>query len=115
MGKFTYGAEPVSMYIDDRTLWHLKVVILDKLRRNESFTFTWLNSSSQQSQRDCVWLNQAIPLHFQFADSAEPALNGKWLQELVQAANSVGGLRVISEEPPFEVDRNPPVDSTGIL
>lgn len=73
MGKFTYGAEPVSVYIHDRTLWHLKTMILDKLRRNESLTSSWLNTSSQQSQRECVWLNQAIPLHFQFSGSAEPA------------------------------------------
>ena len=30
-----------TLMIDDRVLAHLQVVIINKLRRRESFTFTW--------------------------------------------------------------------------
>jgi len=40
VGKFTYQSGP-RIDIEDRTLAHLQVVIANKLRRNESFIFSW--------------------------------------------------------------------------
>ena len=74
-----------------------------------------MNSSRQESQRDCVWLHPAIPLHFQFSDSAVPALNWNWIEELVRAANSPGGLRVIPEVIAEATEPDLHVNTTGIL
>lgn len=38
MGYIQYGGGVEPIYIEDRALAHLKVVIATKLRRNESFT-----------------------------------------------------------------------------
>jgi len=115
MGKLTYGTEPVTAYFDDRTLWHLKTVILDKLRRDESFSFTWMNTSRQESQRDCVWLNPAIALHFQFSESEIPPLNWKWIEALVRAANSPQGLQVIPEDGSDGGEPDLRVNTAGVL
>jgi hypothetical protein len=115
MGRFTYGPEPVTLVVDDRTLWHLKIVILDKLRRNESLTFTWTNAAGTGSQLDCVWLHAAIPLHFAFDDSAEIPLNWVWIESLVRSANSPTGLRILPEMPAPSEPRDPRKETTGVL
>jgi hypothetical protein len=40
MGSLIYGVAPV-IQIEDRVLRHLQLVIIQKLRRNESFGFNW--------------------------------------------------------------------------
>lgn len=107
MGKFIYGAPSISVDIDDRVLAHLKVVIVAKLRRGESFTFSWHKTPDSGSGHSSVWLNPSVPLEFDFSGSKTPTLNKAWLEELVQLANSPAGLRVVPEptgtgEPPPE-------------
>ena len=47
MGKLIYNSSTREIEIDDRTLAHLRVAILNKLRRSESFAMTWdLNSAA---------------------------------------------------------------------
>jgi hypothetical protein len=92
MGELRYGSTG-TFAVDDRVLVHLERVILAKLRRNESFPLT-LDSPS--GVRDTVWLNAASTLHFHY-DGAASAINRAWLDVLIEAANSPGGLRVIPE------------------
>jgi hypothetical protein len=97
VGKFIYGTPSISVEFDDRILAHLKVVILAKLRRGESFTFSWDYSSAQGSGHSSIWLHPAIPLQFDFYGKKDPTLNRVWLEELVQLANTPAGLRIIPE------------------
>jgi len=97
VGKFIYGTPSISVEFDDRILAHLKVVILAKLRRGESFTFSWDYSSAQGSGHSSIWLHPAIPLQFDFYGKKDPTLNRAWLEELVQLANTPAGLRIIPE------------------
>ncbi|MEO6942338.1 MAG: ATP-dependent DNA ligase [Terrimesophilobacter sp.] len=97
MGKFIYGAPSISVDIDDRVLAHLKVVIVAKLRRGESFTFSWHRTAGSGSGHSSVWLNPSVPLEFDFAGSKAPTLNKVWLDELVHLANSPAGLRITPE------------------
>ncbi|MGO4535064.1 DUF7882 family protein [Leifsonia sp. 2MCAF36] len=99
MGKFIYGTPSISVDFDDRVLAHLKVVILSKVRRGESFSFSWEYKASSGSGHSSIWINPAIPLQFDFAGSREPILNRAWVEELVRLANSPSGLRVIPEPP----------------
>jgi hypothetical protein len=132
LGKLTYGSEPATLVIDDRTLWHLKIVILDKLRRNESMTLTWttprgdlggsdLNGVNRHETdrgggvMDCVWLNAAVPLHFTFDDSEEIPLNWVWIEALVRAANSPTGLQILPEIPAKPKPRSAHEEETGVL
>ena len=107
MGRFNYGSPAITVEFDDRFLAHLKVVVLAKFRRGESFTFSWEYSTSQGSGHSSVWLNPTIPLQFEFLGQKDPLLNRVWLEQLVQLANTPAGLRVIPEPP------NPDAKSKG--
>ncbi|AWB85308.1 ATP-dependent DNA ligase [Mycetocola zhujimingii] len=97
MGKFIYGTPSISVDFDDRVLAHLKVVILSKVRRGESFSFSWEYTVASGSGHSSIWIHPAIPLQFDFAGSREPRLNRAWVEQLVRLANSPAGLRVIPE------------------
>jgi len=97
VGKLIYGSPSISADFDDRVLAHLRVVMIAKLRRGESFTFNWDWPPSSGKGRSSIWLHPAIPLQFEFSGTREPALNRSWLEELSQSANTVAGLRVLPE------------------
>jgi hypothetical protein len=97
MGQFIYGNASVAVDFDDRVLAHLKVVILSKVRRGESFTFSWEYSAAAGSGHSSIWIHPTIPLQFNFVGSREPRLNRAWVEELVSHANTPGGLRVTPE------------------
>ena len=92
-----YGRPAESIEIEDRTLAHVKIVILAKLRRNESFAFSFEHDVSEGSGRSTIWLHPSIPVQFKFLGSRQPAINRAWLDALVITANSVDGLRLIEE------------------
>ncbi len=97
MGYLLYGRLPEEVEIEDRTLAHVKVVVLAKLRRGESFAFSFEHDVSNGGGRSTIWMHPSIPLQFNFAGSRQPALNRTWLEVLVNAANSVDGLRLLPE------------------
>ncbi|MDR7191294.1 hypothetical protein J2Y46_004160 [Microbacterium sp. BE35] len=99
MGTLRYGSGLDTLTIPDDVLAHVKIVITTKLRRGESFTFTWRHPEGEGPARTTLWIQPAIPLLFTF-DSDEPVtLDRDYLQELAVAANSNAGLVVISPEP----------------
>jgi hypothetical protein len=88
-------------HFDDRLLTHLKLAIVTKLRRNESFTFSWEKPASDGSGRSTLWMNASIPLQFEFSfprDSTD--LNRQWVEELLASANSTGGMMLVPEPSP---------------
>jgi hypothetical protein len=92
MGTLVYNGG-LSIPIDDRTLAHLQVVVIDKLRRRESFGFT-----ANVDGRDVVsWLGPSTPLEFRYVGNRRPVLNREWLELLALSAQSVAGLVVIPE------------------
>lgn len=97
MGKLLYGTPPTEHEIEDRLLAHLQIVMMNKLRRNESFAFHLDVPASLGSGRVSLWLNPAIPLQFFFYGSRIPAVNPMWVQELMNEANSGRGLRSVPE------------------
>ena len=96
MGSLTY--DRVVVEIDDRTLAHLQVVIVQKLRRGESFLLSWRDSAEVGSGRSAIWLNPAIPLYFKFAGGQAATLNRQWIEDLSRSANSAQGLVIVSED-----------------
>ncbi|WP_441295472.1 DUF7882 family protein [Microbacterium terrisoli] len=96
MGYLSYEGR-VKMEIDDRPLAHLQVVISDKLRRGEPVTFTWYAEPSVGGGRTTIWINQSSSLVFKYQGSRPPSINRAWLQLLAEAANAVGGLRLVQE------------------
>lgn len=96
MGKLYYNQRSVT--IDDRALAHLQVVIVNRLRKGESLTLSWLNSLSKGDGRGSVWLNPAIPLEFEFAGSRNPEIDRDWIDALERSASSSIGLVVLGED-----------------
>lgn len=98
MGSLIYGSTSTEIQFDDRVLAHLQVVVSAKLRRGESFFFSWTNEGSTAHGRSAIWIDSSIPLYFRYNGSRPPALNKTWLEELAISAGSNQGL-VLVEEP----------------
>ena len=84
------------VHIDDRTLAHLQIVIVNKLRRAESFVLSWRDADAGGG-RNSIWLHPAVPLHFKFVGSRAPAINPDWIRQLTLSAQSPRGLVIIGE------------------
>ncbi|MEF2977212.1 DUF7882 family protein [Subtercola sp. YIM 133946] len=97
MGTLTYDGTEIEL--DDRTLTHLQIVIIQKLRRCEAFAMSWPIPTDLGSGRASIWLHPSIPIHFRFHGSRVPAINPAWLATLTESANSSYGLIVTPENP----------------
>ncbi|WP_243076602.1 ATP-dependent DNA ligase [Microbacterium sp. SS28] len=96
MGKFTYE-NSIRVDFEDRLLFHLQTVIGIKLRRSESFFFSWRDDPSLGDGRTTVWLHAGTGMAFKYYGSRPPRLNRQWLEALVYTANGPGGLHVVPE------------------
>lgn len=97
MGAIVYGGGDRRVELDDRTLAHVKSVVVTKLRRQESFTLSCIEGLGDDSRRTSLWIHPSIPLEFEFADSARPELNLAWLNALMVSTNGSGDLWVDPE------------------
>lgn len=107
MGKFIYNSSLREIEIDDRTLAHLRVAILNKLRRSESFAMTWEHGVEHGSGRTTFWLHESVPMQFVFSGNRQPKLNRLWIEQLLLTANSSVGLQYVPEpveNEPFEAE-----------
>ena len=96
MGKFMYDSM-TKVDFDDRVLAHLQAVIGAKVRRGESFHFTWKDDDSIGDGRTMVWIHPGASLLYKFYGSRQPAINRAWVDALMNAANSPGGLHLVPE------------------
>jgi len=108
MGGLVYGLDGYRIDMDDRVLAHIQVVIIAKLRRGESFGFTWSTNSTEGSGRTTLWLAPAIPVRFEYAGGRPPRINRRWLELLSATAATPYGLRLLAEPEP------PPDDSAEL-
>lgn len=101
MGALIYGSPAMELSFDDRTLSHLQVVIGSKLRRGESFFFSWAEQNDRRhSGKNSVWLSPGIPLMFKYSGGRAPTMNTEWLRLLDEIANSGRGLVLLPEPAP---------------
>lgn len=97
MGSLIYGSASIEVKFEDRVLAHLQVVVSAKLRRGESFFFSWFDTPSVGDGRSAIWIAPAIPLYFKYSGSKPPTLNKVWLEEMAIAAGSNQGLLLLEE------------------
>ncbi|MGF2950699.1 DUF7882 family protein [Microbacterium alcoholitolerans] len=97
MGSLHYGGAVEPILIDDRALTHLKVVIATKLRRQESFTLTWKHPEGRDHGYSAIWIHPSIPLRFVFDEPEPVTLNMEWIHQLMNSANSSGGIHLVDE------------------
>lgn len=95
MGRFIYDTAANAVEIDDRTLAHLRIVVMNKLRRSEPFMFDV--EVGDGSGRRSFWIHPSVPLQFHFFGSRPARINRLWVEELMQAASGPGGLTILPE------------------
>jgi hypothetical protein len=98
LGTLIYGPSATEIEFDDRTLAHLRIVIVTKIRNREPFSLSWSVDLKRGSGRETLWIHPSIPLRFRFSDPRPQPVNRAWLQELLTAANS--GDLTLTPEPP---------------
>jgi hypothetical protein len=96
MGKLSYDGV-LSVDFDDRTLAHLQIAIGMKLRRGESFYFSWKDAQQVGDGRTTIWLHPAIALVYKFYGSRVPRINADWIRALEVSANTNTGLHLVDE------------------
>lgn len=100
MGTLSYDSSFTADF-DDRLLAHLQIVIGAKLRRNESFYFSWKDDARVGDGRTTIWLHPGIPLVYKYFGSRMPSINRAWIEALTVAANTPGGLQIVPEPEPL--------------
>jgi hypothetical protein len=98
VGKLLYGDSEIVIEFDDRAMAHLQIVIAAKLRRKESFFFSWKEEVAAGGGRSSIWFSTSIPLYFKFYGGKLPTINLEWVKILSASANSSRGL-VLTDEP----------------
>ena len=106
MGKLTYD-HSLTVDFDDRTLAHLQVVIGMKLRRGESFYFSWKDDQQVGDCRTSIWLHPTIPLVYKFYGSRVPQINPHWIRALELTANTHTGLHITDENTANSTEMGP--------
>ncbi len=95
MGRFIYDTVANGVDIEDRTLAHLRIVVMNKLRRGESFMFDV--EVGDGSGRRSFWMHSSVPLQFHFYGSRQPRINRVWVEEMMLAAGGPNGLWIMPE------------------
>ena len=87
----------VAIEMNDRTLAHVKIAIVQKMRRAESFTFSWVHTGDEPAGRSTIWIHPAIPIRFEFLSPVQPELNTKWIEAILRSASTTGGILLTPE------------------
>ena len=95
MGTLQYDG--VLVEFDDRLLAHLQIVIVQKIRRGESFLMSWRDAPETGDGHSAIWIHPTQNLYFKFMGSRNPMINQEWLEQLTLSANSPHGLLVMRE------------------
>ena len=101
MGTFYYGGGhgdlPAGFDLDDVLLAHLKLVIISKLRRGESFVVTVPALEHGCQVREALWVTPSVPMRFVMDEADGPLLDPHRLEALMTQANTLGGIVVKAE------------------
>ncbi|WP_188700424.1 DUF7882 family protein [Microbacterium nanhaiense] len=82
MGTFHYGSATDLLRINDHVLAHLKLVITTKLRRDESFTLSWVKPEADGPGRCTLWVHPSMPFRFDFDDDGPVQIDSALLDGL---------------------------------
>jgi|tagenome__1003787_1003787.scaffolds.fasta_scaffold20004617_1 hypothetical protein len=111
MGALIYGIAP-AIEMEDRVLRHIQVVMIQKLRRNESFAFNWDeqpgvagDTEHENGAHGTIWISNASQLYFRYDGARHKhELNPFWIDALMKATYKADGLSVLPE--PQTTDAN---------
>jgi hypothetical protein len=95
MGTFIYDTPSNHVELDDRTLMHLRIVVMNKLRRSEPFMFDV--QMHDGSGHRSYWLHPGVPLQFVFFSNHAMHINRLWIEALMESASGPNGLTIVPE------------------
>lgn len=95
MGQLFYRGAEGPIEIEDRALAHLRLVFMTKLRRGEPFLFGTTSPHGNRPRE--FWIHPSLPLQFRFSGGRPPQINPRWIDALMESANSPMGLTVVRE------------------
>ena len=95
MGTLRYDGLVVEF--DDRLLMHLQIVMIEKIRRGESFLLSWRDDRGGGHAGSAAWIHPAQNLFFSFTGQGDRTINWAWLERMRESAGSDEGLRVMQE------------------
>ncbi|WP_431218364.1 hypothetical protein [Leifsonia xyli] len=98
MARLIYGFAAQEYEFDERTLSHVKIAVVTKLRRHESFLLNWQVPAELGGGRISLWISRDIPMAFVFADARPPRLNERWLEALLESSQRTGGMMILPED-----------------
>lgn len=114
MGKLIYDSS-LTIDFDDHVLAHLQLVMGAKLRRGESFFFSWKDDPRNGDGRTVLWIYPTAPLVFKFYGSRPPVINRHWVDALMLTANSSQGLQLVPEpDAPHSPGNHPETPSLDV-
>lgn len=100
MGRFIYDTMANSVELEDRTLAHLRIVIMNKLRRSEPFMFDV--DINDGTGRRTFWIHPSVPIQLHFYGTRSPRINRFWIDDLMKSASGPNGLTITPEPPEDE-------------
>jgi hypothetical protein len=100
VGHLVYAGQSSRISVEDRTLMHLKIVIVDALRHRKSFPFSWTTPAAEGSGRSTIWIHPSTRLQFHFTTNSRSPVNAAWLRELAQTVDTPAGLSLVAEPLP---------------
>lgn len=72
-------------------------MIGQKLRRDESFLFSWSQDPDLSPAKTSVWVDKSIPLIFLCTLDQGHNLNHAWLELLAASATTAQGIQLMAE------------------
>ncbi|NQX12507.1 hypothetical protein HQQ80_12775 [Microbacteriaceae bacterium VKM Ac-2855] len=97
MATLIYGPQRLEVEFGERELAHLKVAVLAKLRRSESFSLAWTEPERHGHGRSSIWVHPAIAMQFRFRERSRQRLNRAWVEQMLEAASLHGELTMMPE------------------
>ncbi|MDU0326555.1 MULTISPECIES: ATP-dependent DNA ligase [Microbacterium] len=89
MGRLIYR-DRAAFDIDDRILAHLRIVVMNKLRRNEGFMLQLpVNEGVRQAS---LWIHASNALVMQFYGGREPVIDRALVDQMMHDASGADGL-----------------------
>ncbi|BDI21711.1 hypothetical protein [Herbiconiux sp. L3-i23] len=103
MGTLYYGSARTPVRIDDRTLAHLRVLIVSKLRRSEPFLVSWAEPQAHGHGRSSLWIHVGVDMIFHFEGGRHPELDKSEEDRMAAEALTPLGVQISASMARFDV------------
>ena len=96
MGTLHFGPNCTTASIPDRTLRHLQIVMVAKLRRSELFTLTLSGEELESGNMTAILCAPSAFFEFEYERPVDD-LNTRWIEVLTVEAATPRGLSILPE------------------